>query len=95
MFRRLVILAVLLTGCTAQEAVPPPSSPPPASSSVPVPDKWNQLAARAESAYVVKEAFAPDAPWNKDHPGTPRGAGDNAAELPSACAASNPAPGSR
>jgi hypothetical protein len=71
MFRCFLILAVLLAGCAAQEPAPPPSSPPPTSSTSSVPDQWNQLAGRAVSAYVSKDAFVPDAPWEKDQPAAP------------------------
>lgn len=73
MFRRFLISAVLLTGCSAQEAAPPSSAPPTSSSKVSVPDQWNQLAGRALSAYVAKEAFGPDAPWKEDQPDAPGG----------------------
>ncbi|HEX8870926.1 MAG TPA: hypothetical protein VF821_35000 [Lentzea sp.] len=86
MFRRFLILMVLLAGCTAQEAAPPPvSSSPPNSSSVPVPDKWNQLYDKAGAAYAAKDAFMPDAPWNADNPAAPGGVRDNTSVLPSAC----------
>ncbi|MGW6934082.1 hypothetical protein ACWGE0_28775 [Lentzea sp. NPDC054927] len=85
MFRRFLILAVLLAGCTAQEAAPPPSSPPPTSSSVSVPDQWNQLVARAEKTYVSKDAFLPDAPWNRDYPATPGGYEDKTQEVSTVC----------
>lgn len=75
MFRRLLVLTVLLAGCTAQEGAPPPVSTPPTttSASVAVPDQWNLLARRAESAYAAKEAFAPDAAWTEDFPAAPGG----------------------
>jgi hypothetical protein len=84
-FRRFLILAVLLTGCTAQEAAPPASPAPTTSSSVSVPDQWNQLVARAESAYLAKDAFVPDAPWNRDYPATPGGYEDKTQEVSTVC----------
>ncbi|MDX8035903.1 hypothetical protein SK803_37375 [Lentzea sp. BCCO 10_0856] len=78
-------MAVLLAGCGAQEAAAPPSSPSPTSSSVSVPDQWNQLAARAEKTYVPKDAFLPDAPWNRDHPATPGGYEDTTQEVSTVC----------
>ena len=71
MFRRFLILAVLLTGCSAQEAAPPPVSAPPSTTSASVPDQWNALARRAESAYAAKDVFAPDATWLEDRPAAP------------------------
>lgn len=71
MFRRLLILAVLLTGCSAQEAAPPPASTPSSTPTSSVPDQWNALARRAESAYAAKEVFAPGAAWEEDRPAAP------------------------
>lgn len=80
MVRRLLILAVLLAGCTSPEVASPPTSSSP-SSSTSVPDLWTKLAGRAEKAYVAKDAFGPDAPWKSDYPATPGGIEDKTPEL--------------
>ncbi|MFI6102080.1 hypothetical protein ACIA8G_41560 [Lentzea sp. NPDC051213] len=87
MFRRFLVLAVLLAGCTAQEGAPPPSSsaPPPSSSAVPVPDQWNQMGRRAQSAYVAKEAFGTDAKWEEDQPSGPGGYEHGTPEVSEVC----------
>ncbi|MFS8098561.1 hypothetical protein LFM09_15630 [Lentzea alba] len=86
MFRRFLILAVLLAGCSAQEAAPSPSSAPPTSSStVSVPDRWNQLALRAQSAYVSKVAFEPETPWKEDYPSGPGGYEHGRPEVSEVC----------